>query len=147
MYETFTSRVAQGRGLTPEHVHDVARGRVWTGADAYERGLVDELGGFTTAINLAKQIAGVKPEAPVKLLPFPKKQSPLSRLRTPKRESSDDLAALDGAARHRRPAPPPPRRRLWPRPAGRAPLRPHRRRLADPLVGTSKRIAFLEFAR
>ena len=42
----------------------------------------------------AKQVAGVKPDAPVKLVPFPKKPSALARLRTPKRESSDDIAAL-----------------------------------------------------
>jgi protease-4 len=94
VYDTFTSRVADGRGLTPEHVHAVARGRVWTGEDAHENGLVDALGGFTTALNLAKQIAGVKAEAPVKLVPFPKKQSPLARVRSQKRDSSDDIATL-----------------------------------------------------
>ncbi|HZN15427.1 MAG TPA: signal peptide peptidase SppA [Acidimicrobiales bacterium] len=94
VYDTFTSRVATGRGLTPEHVHAVARGRVWTGEDAHENGLVDALGGFSTAVTLAKQVAGVKPDAPVKLVPFPKKPSALARLRTPKRESSDDIAAL-----------------------------------------------------
>jgi protease IV len=94
VYDTFTGHVMDGRGLTPEQVDTVARGRVWTGEDAHDLGLVDELGGFTTAIKLAKQVAGVKPDAPVKLLPFPKKASPLSQLREQPRQSSDDVGAL-----------------------------------------------------
>ena len=94
IYETFTSRVAQGRDMTPDQVHEVARGRVWTGEDAHAHGLVDELGGIATAVRLAKELAGGKADAPVKLVPFPKKPSPLARLRAPKRDSSDDMAAL-----------------------------------------------------
>jgi protease-4 len=45
IYDDFTAKVAEGRKLAAHHVHEVARGRVWTGADAKERGLVDELGG------------------------------------------------------------------------------------------------------
>lgn len=95
VYATFTSRVAEGRGLDLDHVLRVARGRVWTGEDAHEHGLVDELGGLTTAIGMAKQAAGVKVDAPVRLVAFPKKQSPLARIRSQKRESSD-LEALVG---------------------------------------------------
>src|SRR5690242_6982337 len=58
-YDDFVQRVAQGRGLTVEAVQDVARGRVWTGADAHDRGLVDELGGLRTAIRRAKLLAGL----------------------------------------------------------------------------------------
>jgi protease-4 len=99
VYDTFTSRVADGRAMPQEAVHKVARGRVWTGVDAHECGLVDELGGLTTAIRLAKGLTGAKEDAPVKLIAFPKKQSFLSRLRTTKRESSDDLAAVAGLLR------------------------------------------------
>lgn len=52
-YETFISRVAEGRGMTPEAVKEVASGRVWTGNQAKERGLVDVLGGLDTAIEIA----------------------------------------------------------------------------------------------
>ncbi len=52
-YETFISRVAEGRGMTPEAVKEVASGRVWTGNQAKERGLVDVLGGLNTAIEIA----------------------------------------------------------------------------------------------
>ena len=52
-YETFISRVAEGRGMHPDSVKKVASGRVWTGTQAKERGLVDVLGGLDTAIEIA----------------------------------------------------------------------------------------------
>lgn len=52
-YETFISRVAEGRGMSPESVKEVASGRVWTGNQAIERGLVDVLGGLDDTIELA----------------------------------------------------------------------------------------------
>lgn len=52
-YETFISRVAEGRGMHPDSVRKVASGRVWTGSQAKERGLVDVLGGLETAIQIA----------------------------------------------------------------------------------------------
>ncbi len=58
-YTDFVQRVADGRDLSVEAVDAVARGRVWTGADAAERGLVDELGGLRTAIRRAKVLAGL----------------------------------------------------------------------------------------
>ena len=54
-YETFISRVAEGRGMHPDSVRKVASGRVWTGSQAKERGLVDVLGGLDTAIKLAAE--------------------------------------------------------------------------------------------
>lgn len=52
-YETFVSRVSEGRGMSPEAVKEVASGRVWTGNQAKDRGLVDVLGGLETTIELA----------------------------------------------------------------------------------------------
>ena len=57
-YETFISRVADGRGMTPDAVKDVASGRVWTGNQAIERGLVDVLGGLDDTIELAAERIG-----------------------------------------------------------------------------------------
>jgi protease IV len=88
IYEDFTSKVAEGRGLSMDSVHDVARGRVWTGADAAANGLVDELGGLDTAVGLARRQAGLPDTAPLRL--FPRAHS-LDRLRPP--ESSEDRAA------------------------------------------------------
>ena len=70
-YDDFVSRVAQARGMTVEAVDAVARGRVWTGADAFERGLVDELGGLRHAVRRAKVLAGIDADAEVSLVGFP----------------------------------------------------------------------------
>ena len=70
-YADFVERVAQGRDLTPAEVDGVARGRVWTGADAAERGLVDELGGLRAAIRRAKVAAGIDVDAKVRVVHYP----------------------------------------------------------------------------
>jgi protease-4 len=61
-YALFKARVAEGRGMTEEQVEEIARGRVWTSAQAREIGLVDELGDFETALTTAKELAGLDPE-------------------------------------------------------------------------------------
>jgi len=61
-YARFKARVAEGRGMTEEQVEEIARGRVWTGAQAREIGLVDELGGFETALAAAQELAELDPE-------------------------------------------------------------------------------------
>jgi protease IV len=58
-YALFVDRVAQGRRLSRERVGELARGRVWSGQQALERGLVDKLGGFSEAIQAAKARAGL----------------------------------------------------------------------------------------
>jgi protease IV len=70
-YADFVERVAEGRNLSTEAVDTVARGRIWTGADALERGLVDELGGFRTAVRRAKVLAGLDEDAEVRLVSYP----------------------------------------------------------------------------
>ncbi|CAN5650582.1 signal peptide peptidase SppA [soil metagenome] len=70
-YTDFVQRVAQGRNLTVEAVGEVARGRVWTGADALSRGLVDELGGLRTAIRRAKVLVGLAEDDEVKIANYP----------------------------------------------------------------------------
>lgn len=70
-YTDFVQRVAEGRNLTTDAVDVVARGRVWTGADALERGLVDELGGLETAVRRAKVLAGLDEDADVRLVSYP----------------------------------------------------------------------------
>jgi protease-4 len=71
VYADFLERVAEGRNLTTEAVDRVAQGRVWTGADAHERGLVDELGGLRTALRRAKVLAGLKEDADVRIVTYP----------------------------------------------------------------------------
>jgi protease-4 len=91
IYDTFVSRVAEGRSLPNERVQEVARGRVWTGEDARAVGLVDTLGGFPAALAAARELAGIEPGAPLRTKSFPKRVSPLAALRGTKGESSDDL--------------------------------------------------------
>jgi protease-4 len=89
IYHDFVGKVAAGRSMTVEAVHEVARGRVWTGADARERGLVDELGGLERAAAVARRRGGLPDDA--ELVRYP--QAPMaSRLRPP-RSSEDPLAA------------------------------------------------------
>ena len=66
-YDQFVDRVAEGRRLSREQVDAVGRGRVWTGRQAQERGLVDRLGGLEEAIRIAKARAGIAPDEGVRL--------------------------------------------------------------------------------
>lgn len=88
IYDDFVGKVAEGRELSRDRVHEVARGRVWTGADAHERGLVDELGGLGRAVELARKKAGLPADAPVRAYP---RVSPVDRLRPA--DSSEDRTA------------------------------------------------------
>lgn len=70
-YSDFVERVAEGRKMTTDAVDVVARGRVWTGADALDRGLVDELGGLRTAVRRAKVLAGLDEDTEVRIVSYP----------------------------------------------------------------------------
>ncbi len=80
IYADFTGKVAQGLGMSQDQVHEIARGRVWTGADAAGIGLVDQLGGLNTAMTVAREKASLPEAAPVRLYP---RSHPLDRLRPP----------------------------------------------------------------
>jgi protease-4 len=67
IYELFLSRVVQGRNLPIEHVRQVAEGRVWSGVQGLEHRLIDELGGLTEAISIAKKQAGLEDSAEVRI--------------------------------------------------------------------------------
>ena len=94
-YTDFVQRVADGRGMTVEEVDAVARGRVWTGADALARGLVDELGGLRTAVDRAKVLAGFDADTEVKVIRLP--GSSLMDALRPKPSSQPAAASLPDA--------------------------------------------------
>lgn len=71
-YDTFTSKAAEGRDVSVEAIKAIASGRVWTGAQAQERQLVDILGGIDDAINIAASKAGVADDYRVRYYPQPK---------------------------------------------------------------------------
>jgi protease IV len=89
IYEDFVAKVAQGRHRTVPEIEDVARGRVWTGRDALDAGLVDELGGLRRAIEIARASAELPEDAPVL---HPVHVPPVARLRRA-RNSEDPRAA------------------------------------------------------
>lgn len=68
-YDLFIGRVAEGRKMSPEEVHAIAQGKVWTGDQARARGLVDRIGGMRQALALARELGGLPDDAPIIELP------------------------------------------------------------------------------
>ena len=89
IYDRFLQNVSASRNMPRDTVDAIGRGRVFTGEQAKERGLVDALGGFDAAVAAARELAGVKPDAPVELTFYPKARSVWQRLL----ERSDDADA------------------------------------------------------
>lgn len=85
-YQGFKNHVAAGRHLSPEAVEGIAKGRVWSGAQAKANGLVDALGGYSIALRLAREAAKVPAGAPIRLVVFPR----------PKGTVAEILARLSG---------------------------------------------------
>jgi protease-4 len=79
IYDAFTQRVSEGRGLSRERVEELARGRVWTGSDALENGLVDEIGDLEQAVAHAAQLADIA-EDDVRRVALPEAQDPFQAL-------------------------------------------------------------------
>ncbi len=75
VYVDFTGKVAEGRRLPKERVLQIAKGRIWTGEDAKALGLVDELGGFPTALALAKKAAHIGVGEEVRIQKFPRSRT------------------------------------------------------------------------
>ncbi|MEO5373734.1 MAG: signal peptide peptidase SppA [Alphaproteobacteria bacterium] len=71
IYADFTTKAASARNLTAEEIDRAARGRVFSGIDAAQLGLVDELGGLETAVEVIRKKASIPADAPVTLVPFP----------------------------------------------------------------------------
>jgi protease-4 len=93
IYDDFLHKVAQGRHLPLDRVKDVARGRVWTGADAKARGLVDDLGGFWTATNVAARLGGIQEDHIVMRI-YPRHRGLLESLSSVMGQSEASLTAL-----------------------------------------------------
>ncbi len=82
-YDAFVEKAAQGRNTTPERIDAIGQGRVWTGRQAKQIGLVDELGGLERAVALAKQRARIPQESEVELVVYPPKKSFYDVIRSP----------------------------------------------------------------
>ncbi len=92
IYDDFVAKVAAGRDRTRDEIDTVARGRVWTGRDALDAGLVDELGGLRDAVRLARAKGGLPDDAPVRPAI---RIGPLARFARPK-NSADPRASVAG---------------------------------------------------
>ena len=96
VYNDFTGHVAKGRELPLERVHEIAKGRVWTGTQALEIGLVDELGGFMTALDAAKKLAEIDGDK-VRIKSFPRaktQQELIQQALSSTAKMQADIAAL-----------------------------------------------------
>ncbi len=96
IYGAFVAGVARGRGLPEDAVQKAAQGRVWTGAQAKDLGLVDELGGFARALELVREAVGVAADRAVELRDFPPQRSPLEEALELLRGTSVGLEAFRG---------------------------------------------------
>jgi len=100
-YAGFKNHVAAGRHLGADEVEAIAKGRVWSGEDARQNGLVDALGGYETAFDLARQAAKLPEGAPIDVVVYPRERgltaSLVARLRGD--DDSDNTSALGGLER------------------------------------------------
>ncbi|MBK9167738.1 MAG: signal peptide peptidase SppA [Bryobacterales bacterium] len=98
IYEDFTTKVAEGRKLPKEKVLEVAKGRIWSGEDAKNLGLVDELGGIDVAIRLAKAAANIPVDATIELKQYPPKkklaEAIVAMLQGEQKESSESAVLI-----------------------------------------------------
>jgi protease-4 len=93
VYVDFTGKVADGRKLPKEKVLEIAKGRIWSGQDAKNLGLVDELGGYDVALRLAKKAINVSEGEEVKIVVYPRPKSLIeSIMQRDGAESSDKEA-------------------------------------------------------
>jgi len=83
-YRRFVAKAAEGRNMPEEEILRVAGGRVWTGEQARELGLIDELGGLSRAIELARELAGIPERDPIRLVVRPRAPSFWDTLFAPK---------------------------------------------------------------
>jgi len=79
-YEDFVPKVAKGRNKTAEYIDSIAQGRVWTGAQGKDRGLVDEFGGLDRAVEVAKELAKIPKDKGVHRVIFPYPRTLLQQL-------------------------------------------------------------------
>ncbi len=80
VYDAFITRVAEGRKLTPEQAKAAAKGRAWTGEQALERGLVDEIGGLNEALNKTAMMLGKKDRHDLNVIKMPRELNNVERV-------------------------------------------------------------------
>src|SRR3954454_12613516 len=97
-YDTFVEKAAQGRHTTPERIDAIGQGRVWTGRQGKQLGLVDELGGLDRALAVAKERAKLSADTEVEVVVYPGRKSIYELVRNPfgGSDSTSGLGAMLG---------------------------------------------------
>ena len=93
VYVDFTTKAAEGRRMKLERLQELAKGRVWSGLDAKRHGLVDELGGYPTALRLARQAAHLAPDADVEVREYPRPRNAFEEIFEQDRDNSEEEGA------------------------------------------------------
>ncbi|MGD0304332.1 MAG: signal peptide peptidase SppA [Candidatus Acidiferrales bacterium] len=99
-YEQFTKGVAVGRKMTVEAVDKVGKGRVWSGSQAKDLGLVDELGGLDRAIEIAKNLAKIPASESVRIERYPRQKSFLEQLLEREKDQLNESESIESFLHH-----------------------------------------------
>src|ERR1700729_958554 len=99
-YADFTKGVATGRKMTVAAVDKIGKGRVWSGSQGKELGLVDELGGLDRAVEVAKQLAHIPAGESVRLVRYPEERSFFQQLVQREKDTTSESQSLESMLRH-----------------------------------------------
>src|ERR1700722_8690584 len=99
-YADFTKGVAAGRKMTVEAVDKIGKGRVWSGSQGKELGLVDELGGLDRAVEVAKQLAHIPAGESVRLVRYPEERTFFQQLVQREKDTTSESQSLESVLRH-----------------------------------------------
>jgi protease-4 len=99
-YADFTKGVATGRKMTVEAVDKIGKGRVWSGSQGKELGLVDELGGLDRAVEVAKELAHIPAGESVRLVRYPEERSFFQQLLQKEKDTTSESQSLESMLRH-----------------------------------------------
>jgi len=97
IYVEFTGKVAEGRDIPIERVREIAKGHIWSGEDALDMGLVDELGGFPAALAAIRELLDLAADAPLDLTLLPREKTTFEKFAA-FFESGSDTAVGSAAA-------------------------------------------------
>jgi protease-4 len=99
-YEAFIKGVAEGRKMSVDAVDKIGKGRVWSGAQAKDLGLVDELGGSDTAIDVAKQLAHIPAGNSVRIVRLPEEKTFFQQLFERQKEQMRESESIEATLQH-----------------------------------------------